>query len=74
MIPIGAEMTEFNLILLQKTELQHRGNSILTAFLGFPSTWRAQNDMFRWKYFRCKIAISDPGETRVMQKTYIQKL
>ena len=55
-------------VLLEKKELQPRGNCFLIALLGNPSIWGSQNDMFQNKEFRSNIAISDRGQTRAMKK------
>ena len=40
-------MKELSLVLLEKSELQHRGNSKLIALFGVRSSWGSQNDMFQ---------------------------
>ena len=36
----------------KKNELQHRGVSLLIAFLCVPSIWLSQNDLSQWKFLR----------------------
>ena len=66
-------MKELSLVFSEKSELQHKRNSILFALLGFPSICGSQNDMFQWKLFLSNIALSDPGELRLVKKNLYPK-
>ena len=61
-------MKDLSFVFLEKSELQHRRNSVLIALLGIPSISGSQNDMLQWNFLRSNIAYSDPGEFRVMKK------
>ena len=65
---------ELSAVLLERSELQCKGIPKLIAFFGIPSIWGSQKDLFQWKYFRSSIAFFDPGEPRLMKKTYARKL
>ena len=57
-------MKEFNLVILEKIQLQLLWISILLALFGVSSMWEFQSDMFQQIQVR-KNVLSDPGETRV---------
>ena len=57
-----------------ESKLQHGWIPLLVVLLGIPSIGGSKNDMFQWKFFRSKFGFFDLGETRVVKKTYTQKL
>ena len=44
---IQTQLKKRNLIVVEKKELQHNGNSILIAHFSIPSIWKSQKDMFQ---------------------------
>ena len=52
----------------KKSELQLNGNSIIIAVLGITQTSKSQNDMFQWKFFQSNNSMSQPEETRTVEK------
>ena len=66
-------MKKMSLVFLEKSELQHSGNSTLIELLGVTSIWGSQNGMFQWKHFRSNIAIFDRGETMIIKKNLYAK-
>ena len=46
-ILIVAQMKDLSIELSEKSELQHRRDSILFALLGIPEIWGSQNDIFQ---------------------------
>ena len=63
-------MKEMSLVFLKKSELQHRGDSMLITFFSIPSMWGSQKDMFQWKHLRNIFVFSDTGivKTRIVKK------
>ena len=69
-------MKEVSLVFLEKSELQHRSNSVLIEFFSTPSILESQTNMFQLNYFSqaaaCDSLISlltKKGKTRTYNDT-----
>ena len=66
-------MRELNLVVLEKSELQHRRKSKLIALFGISSVWGSQNEMYQQKCFPSNLVFLEPGETKALEKLIAKK-